>query len=68
MVNKDIVEGKAKQVQGRLEDAVGDLTGNPDHDVKGKTRVAEGKLQEGYGNVKEALRETNSEIEREPDL
>lgn len=63
MVDKDVIEGKAKQVQGRIQDAVGDLTNNPSDDVKGKARVAEGKIQEGVGRVKEAVRDTDRELD-----
>jgi len=55
-MDRDVVEGKAKQVQGRVQDAVGDLTDSPKDDAKGKARVAEGKVQEGFGRVKEAVR------------
>jgi uncharacterized protein YjbJ (UPF0337 family) len=55
MTNKDVVEGKLKQVEGRIEDAYGDLTHDPKHDANGKAKQAEGKAQEGLGHVKEAI-------------
>lgn len=55
-MDRDVIEGKAKQAQGRVQDAVGDLTNSPTDDAKGKARVAEGKIQEGFGRVKEAVR------------
>ena len=55
MTNKDVLEGKAKQVEGKVQDAVGDVTENPNDDLKGKAKQVEGKIQEGYGHVKEAV-------------
>ena len=49
--NRDQVEGKLKQAQGRVQDAVGDLTNDPEDDLKGKARVVEGKVQEAFGNA-----------------
>lgn len=57
MVDKDVLEGKMKQAEGRVQDAVGDVTGNTDDDVAGKAKQAEGKVQEGYGKAKDAVRD-----------
>jgi len=55
MTNKDVAEGLLKQAEGRIEDAYGDLTKDPKHDVKGKAKVAEGEAQEQVGHIKEAI-------------
>ncbi len=57
-MNRDIIEGKAKQVQGHVEDAVADLTGNAHANAEGKARVAEGKVQETVGRAKDAVKRT----------
>jgi uncharacterized protein YjbJ (UPF0337 family) len=57
MVDKDVVEGKLKQAEGRVEDAVGDVTGNTNDDVEGKAKQVEGQVQEGYGKAKDAVRD-----------
>lgn len=59
MSDKDVIEGKMKQVEGKIEDAYGDLTNNPKHDAKGKAKQVEGKVQEGYGRVQNAVRDRN---------
>ena len=51
MSDADIIKGKAKQVEGKVQDAVGDLTNSPKDDVRGKAKVAEGKVQEKYGKA-----------------
>jgi uncharacterized protein YjbJ (UPF0337 family) len=69
MTNKDVVEGKLKQAEGRVEDAYGDLTHNHGHDINGKAKQAEGAAQEGLGHVKQAIadavkrNEANEELE-----
>jgi uncharacterized protein YjbJ (UPF0337 family) len=56
-MNKDTIVGKAKQIEGKLRDAKGDLTDNPNDDVAGKAKVVEGKIQEGYGKAKAAVKQ-----------
>jgi uncharacterized protein YjbJ (UPF0337 family) len=55
-MNKDTIVGKAKQVEGKLRDAAGDLTEDPRDDIAGKAKVVEGKIQEGYGKAKAAVK------------
>ena len=51
-----MIAGKVMQVEGKAQDAVGDITGNTDDDVAGKTKQVEGKVQEEFGKAKDALR------------
>jgi uncharacterized protein YjbJ (UPF0337 family) len=53
-MNKDQVQGKAKDVAGRVERQVGEWTGSTETQVKGTAKQAEGKVQNAWGNVKEA--------------
>lgn len=45
------IEGTAKEIGGKIKDALGDLTGNPKHDVEGKMDRVEGKLQGKLGDA-----------------
>jgi len=56
MADRDVVEGKLKQAEGKTQDALGDVTGNTSDDVEGKAKQVEGKIQEGFGKAKEAVR------------
>ena len=56
MPDKDVIAGKVKQVEGKAQDGVGDITGNTDDDVAGKAKQVEGKVQEEFGKAKDALR------------
>jgi uncharacterized protein YjbJ (UPF0337 family) len=55
-MDSDRIKGKIKQAEGRVQDAVGDLTDNPSDDIKGKAKQAEGKAQEAWGKSKDAMR------------
>ena len=58
MSDKDVVEGKLKQAEGKVQDAWGDLTNNPEQDLKGKAKQAEGKVQETVGRTDNAVKNT----------
>jgi uncharacterized protein YjbJ (UPF0337 family) len=57
MVDRDVVEGKLKQAEGKVQDASADVTGNTEDDLKGKSKQVEGKIQEGVGHAKDAVRD-----------
>jgi uncharacterized protein YjbJ (UPF0337 family) len=54
IMDKDRVEGKVKDVAGRVERQVGEWTGNADQQV-------EGKVQNTWGKVKDAARSTKEQ-------
>ena len=55
-MNKDRVEGKLKDVAGRLERQAGEWTDDPKKQVKGAAKQLEGKLQNALGKVKDAAK------------
>jgi len=57
MPDEDVIAGKVKQVEGRVQDAVGDVTDSPKDDLQGKAKQVEGKIQEGFGKAKDAVRD-----------
>jgi uncharacterized protein YjbJ (UPF0337 family) len=57
-MNKDRVEGAAKQVKGAFKEAVGKVVGDAKLQAEGKADQAEGKVQNTVGGIKDALRET----------
>ena len=62
MANRDIMAGKAKQVEGALRDAGGTLTNNPNEKMAGKAKKMEGKLQEGMGRVEKSTRQLGRDL------
>jgi uncharacterized protein YjbJ (UPF0337 family) len=57
-MNKDQVKGKAKDVAGRIERQAGEWTGDPKKQVHGAAKQVEGKLQNAWGNAKEAAEDS----------
>ena len=53
-MNRDQVEGKAKDIAGKAQRAFGDATDNASQQIKGGAKQVEGKIQKGVGNVEEA--------------
>jgi uncharacterized protein YjbJ (UPF0337 family) len=54
-MNKDQVKGSVKDVAGKAQQKVGELTGSEKQQIKGLKNQAEGKVQKGFGDVKEAI-------------
>jgi uncharacterized protein YjbJ (UPF0337 family) len=54
-MNKNQIEGSVKSATGKVQHAVGKVTGNANQQVKGLTKQIEGKVQKGAGNVEHAL-------------
>ena len=49
------MKGAAKNVAGKVQQKVGELTGNKTQQAKGIAKQVEGKVQRGAGNVEQAL-------------
>jgi uncharacterized protein YjbJ (UPF0337 family) len=62
MSDRDIIAGKAKQIEGALKDAKGDLTNDPADDLEGKAKKTEGKIQEGMGRLGNAARQLGRDL------
>jgi uncharacterized protein YjbJ (UPF0337 family) len=54
---QDQVEGVAETVVGRVQDAVGGLTGDTSMQAEGKGRQALGSIQRNYGETLDNVRE-----------
>lgn len=59
-MNKDRVEGKAKDVAGRVERQVGEWTGDKEAQVKGAAKQVEGKVQNAWGKAKDAVKKPST--------
>jgi uncharacterized protein YjbJ (UPF0337 family) len=54
-MNKNQIQGSVKDVAGKVQQKVGEATGNVNQQVKGAAKQIEGKVQKGVGNVEQAL-------------
>ncbi len=55
-MNKDRIEGAAKQAAGSIKQAVGELTGDAKLKADGAVEKAEGKVQNAVGGLKDAAK------------
>lgn len=51
MWNKDEIEGKGKEIKGKVKDKVGEWTNNPRLEEEGEAERAEGKVQGTVGTA-----------------
>ncbi len=70
-MDKDRVEGKVKDVAGRVQRQVGEWTGDTKDQAEGAAKQVEGKVQNAWGKGKDAVKkpgsttQTDEEEERE---
>lgn len=53
---EDRVEATAKNVEGKLQEAVGEVTGNPQDKAEGQEKQAEAQVQHSVENVKDDIK------------
>ena len=57
-MNTNQIKGTAKDVAGKVQEQVGNATGDTTQQVKGLAKQVEGKVQKGVGNVQDAAADT----------
>lgn len=62
-MNKDQVKGAAKDIGGKVQEQAGKLVGSEKTEAKGLKNQAEGKVQKGFGNAKEGVKDTLDDAE-----
>jgi uncharacterized protein YjbJ (UPF0337 family) len=62
MYNRDEAKGKANAVTGRVKQAAGDLTNDPDLRGEGEAQEIEGKVQQGFGTVRRKVGEAVKDL------
>lgn len=60
-MDKDRVAGSAKEVKGAIKQGIGKVVGDAKLQAEGKADVAEGKVQNAIGGLKDTVRETLKE-------
>lgn len=51
------VKATAKNIEGKIQETVGDLTGDPKNQAEGKAKQAEAAMEDTVENIKEAVQE-----------
>ncbi|MEI6441808.1 MAG: CsbD family protein [Nostocales cyanobacterium ELA583] len=57
MSMKDKAKATAKNIQGKVQEAVGDITGDPKTQAEGKQKQAEAKIRHSVEDVKDQAKE-----------
>lgn len=55
-MNEDQVKGRIKETEGKIKEVTGNVLGDKTLEQKGKTENVIGKIQAGYGDLKEELK------------
>ena len=67
-MNRDELKGKAEVVKGKVKEAAGDLTDNPDLHDEGVVDEAAGKTRDSFGRVRrkvgEAIKDVGNAIKK----
>jgi uncharacterized protein YjbJ (UPF0337 family) len=61
-MNRDEIEGKAKEMKGRVKQSVGDLADDEKLRDEGVADEAEGEVQGGFGRARRKLGEAVEEV------
>ncbi len=56
-MDKDRIEGTAKQAKGAVKEGIGKVTGDAKLQAEGKADKAAGKVQNAIGGVKDTVRD-----------
>ncbi len=62
MVDTDRITGAAKALGGKVQGAVGDLTGSHRDSAEGRAREAAGQAENLYGQAKDTVRDTAEHV------
>ncbi len=57
-MNRDKVEGFAKKVEGNVESAFGNVTGNSSYEAKGTANKVLGAAQSAFGKAEDYVRDS----------
>ncbi len=61
-MNRDELEGKAEALKGKIKQAAGDLTDDPDLHDEGAVDEAAGQTQDAFGKAKRKVGEAIEDI------
>lgn len=58
-MNKDQAKGRIEEAKGKVKEVAGKVSGNKNLEQKGKFQNIRGKIQAGYGDLKEDIKKTS---------
>lgn len=63
-MNSNQVKGEAKDIAGKVQEKVGEVTGSTTQQVKGMAKQVEGKVQKGVGDAQQAVQDESNKTRR----
>jgi uncharacterized protein YjbJ (UPF0337 family) len=57
MVDKNRVDGSAKNIGGKVKEGIGNVTGDSKMQTEGKADQVEGKIQNTIGGIKDSVKD-----------
>ena len=57
MALEDKAKAAAKNIEGKAQEALGNVTGDPEDQAKGKAKQAEAEVRQGVEDVKDNVKE-----------
>ena len=65
-INKDQVEGRAKEAAGKVQEVAGKVVGNPTQEAKGAINKNVGAAQAKFGDVKSQVKDSQVKDSKRP--
>lgn len=62
MSMKERVEATAKNIEGKTQEAIGEITGDPKDKAEGKAKQAEAQFQHSVENIKEKVNQASRDL------
>lgn len=59
IMNKNQVQGVAKDIAGKVQEETGKLVGSKEQQIKGLGKQISGKAEKAYGDAKEVVKDAN---------
>ncbi|KST62412.1 CsbD family protein [Mastigocoleus testarum] len=56
MSTEDKIKATAKNIEGKAQEAMGNVTGDPEDQAEGKAKQAEAEVRHGVENAKDAVK------------
>lgn len=56
MSAEDRIKATAKNIEGKIQEAIGNVTGDPQAKAKGQSKQAESNIRHGVENIKDEVK------------
>ena len=64
-MNKDQIQGRVEEAKGKVKETTGRATGNADLETRGTADKIAGKVQKGFGDTKERVKDEMDDAEED---